>query len=222
MLQNLISAPNLLTYYTDRRYSLEQLQTKPELKKLDFVQMEQTHGNQTLVIDNLDMIKSWPKQNYCYFAPQVDALLTQEQNLALVVRTADCLPVLLYHPLWLIGVVHAGRKGTKKKILQKTLQLLKDKFGIKDQLTLWFGPRICKKCHEIDSVKKLHFDLLAENIQQTRQVFKTNQAKIIDSGHCTSCEHKRFYSYRLGDELRNYGVIVQKAGLLPTPLTKLH
>ena len=44
-----------------------------------------------------------------------DALITTQKNAALVVRTADCLPILIYHSSGIIAAIHAGRKGTEQE-----------------------------------------------------------------------------------------------------------
>lgn len=54
-------------------------------------------------------------------APTADAVWTAQQELALAILTADCVPVLLWHPqTQLVGAAHAGWQG----LLAGTLQAL--------------------------------------------------------------------------------------------------
>ncbi|MBD3170066.1 MAG: hypothetical protein GF307_11330, partial [candidate division Zixibacteria bacterium] len=49
-----------------------------------------------------------------------DAIITAEKDIAISVHTADCLPILVYHPDGFIAAVHAGWRGTLQKIALKT------------------------------------------------------------------------------------------------------
>ena len=55
-------------------------------------------------------------------AQPADAMITNLTALPLQLYTADCLPILFYHPSGVIGAVHAGRKGTELGVLYNTLQ----------------------------------------------------------------------------------------------------
>lgn len=51
-----------------------------------------------------------------------DALITSNPACAIAVRTADCIPVLLYDPVKrVVAVVHSGWKGTVKRIPAKCI-----------------------------------------------------------------------------------------------------
>ena len=50
--------------------------------------------------------------------------------MAIGVRTADCVPILLYDPVKrVIAAVHAGWKGTVLRISQNALEVMAFKFG---------------------------------------------------------------------------------------------
>ena len=52
----------------------------------------------------------------------VDALVTNVPGVAISVRTADCIPVLMYDPInKAVAAVHAGWRGTVQRISQKML-----------------------------------------------------------------------------------------------------
>lgn len=55
--------------------------------------------------------------------PTTDALVTDQRELALVVLTADCVPLLLSdHEAGVVAAVHAGRMGARNGIVTKTVE----------------------------------------------------------------------------------------------------
>ena len=80
-----------------------------------------------------------------------DALLTFEENLTIGVRTADCVPILIYSPdLKGIGAIHAGWKGTLGGIVDKVLDELEIRGGDISELIVSFGPSISETIYEVD------------------------------------------------------------------------
>lgn len=148
------------------------------------VEMQQVHGASVAVVAE-------PAKRY----PNIDAVITTQPNLGLIVRTADCLPILIAHPSGLIAAVHAGRKGTQAGILYKTLKKIKRQFGLHDQVHIWFGPHICADCYQIDRETNLHYDLKKENLKQIVSVYLDSQVKVALSEGCT-LESPALHSYR--------------------------
>ena len=55
-----------------------------------------------------------------------DAMITNKQNIAISILTADCAPILIIEKKQkFVGAIHAGWKGAFKGIVKKTIQLLK-------------------------------------------------------------------------------------------------
>ena len=55
-----------------------------------------------------------------------DGLLTFQQDVFLMVTVADCLPILIYEPVVkLVGILHAGWRGTLSGISQKMIKKIK-------------------------------------------------------------------------------------------------
>jgi copper oxidase (laccase) domain-containing protein len=169
-----------------------------------FIEMEQVHAAKFTVVEEVKELR----------VSGVDALLTSLPNVTLVVRTADCLPVLLYYsgakPL--IGVVHAGRKSTELGLLKKVLTAVKTQFGINKGLKLWFGPAICRNCYQIDRQTDLHYDLIEENLKQIREVFGPSEAQVNQSKICTVCKNSQWYSYRqegVGVKMNYSGIVLK-------------
>ncbi len=82
----------------------------------------------------------------------VDALITAIPRQYLLIRTADCFPVLLRDARHrAVAAVHSGREGTRLNIVGKTIRLLRSEFGIEPaELTAHVGPGICARHYEVD------------------------------------------------------------------------
>jgi len=84
-------------------------------------------------------------------APQGDALITREGGVLLVVQTADCIPILLadakHHAA---AAIHAGWRGTLRRIAEKTLGRMKMEFGTQpEDVIAALGPGIGQRCYEV-------------------------------------------------------------------------
>ena len=81
----------------------------------------------------------------------VDALVTRLHHCAIGVRTADCIPILLYDPVnRAIAAVHAGWRGTVGKITVKAVQRLTDLYGTQSaDLLALIGPGISSRYFQV-------------------------------------------------------------------------
>lgn len=137
-----------------------------------------------------------------------DALVTKFPGLCLMVRTADCVPLLFYDPVSkIIGAAHAGWRGTALKIAVKTIMAMK-KLGSKSKdIKVGIGPSICKYCYEVKkdvAVKFDHYickgnkyfvDLKLENKNQlVKAGIRSKNIQI--SKVCTRCNADQFFSAR--------------------------
>lgn len=90
-----------------------------------------------------------------YIAPPLpfcDGLVTKSENIALITGHADCVPLyLLDTKNHIIGLAHAGWKGTFGKIGMKMTNMLINDFGSNpNDIYAGVGPCICKECFEVD------------------------------------------------------------------------
>ena len=83
--------------------------------------------------------------------PATDALITDTPGVALLLRFADCLPVLLYDPVRrAIGLAHAGWKGTIKGIAAKTVSAMVEAYGSHPaDIVAGLGPCIGPCCYQV-------------------------------------------------------------------------
>jgi len=148
--------------------------------------------------------------------PATDALITDQPGVALLLRFADCAPVVLYDPRRrAIGLAHAGWRGLVAGVVPGAVAALQTAFGCRPaDLIAAVGPAIGPCCYEVgtDVVAEvertfaepgslfarqpdgaLHFDLPAAVRRQLRHC---GVAQIEDSGLCTGCHTDEFYSHR--------------------------
>lgn len=90
-----------------------------------------------------------------YIAPPLpfcDGLITKSENVALITGHADCVPLyLLDTKKHVIGLAHAGWKGTLGKIGTIMANMLINEFGSNpNDMLSGIGPCICKECFEVD------------------------------------------------------------------------
>lgn len=104
------------------------------------VWMEQIHGRTATVVDGP---RSEPVE-------ATDALVTAEPGLALVVLTADCVPVLLGDPeSGVIAAVHAGRVGARIGVVVSALKAMQEAGARVDRVEAVLGPAACGACYEV-------------------------------------------------------------------------
>jgi len=167
-----------------------------------------------------------------------DALITTIPNILLTVKTADCLPILIFDKEEkVVSAIHVGWKGTIKKITQKVVQVIVDSLGIKPfSLLALLGPCICSRCYEVgEDVKeiwekewsslnyvfksllvpsfkegKYHLDLRKANTDQLEEM-GLKQENIFHVDLCTKCNTKLFYSNR--QEPNSKGRMISFIGL---------
>jgi len=102
----------------------------------DYFDVWQIHSAEVVVSEN----PRSREQNYI----QADAIITGTPGVALLMRFADCVPVLLFDPInCVIGLAHAGWMGTVKKIAKITVEKMKAEFGSKpNDIQAFIGPSI--------------------------------------------------------------------------------
>src|SRR5207245_10260402 len=80
-----------------------------------------------------------------------DALISNMPGLLVAVKTAECVPILIVDPLnRAVAVVHAGWRGTAKKIAGRAVAEMQSKFSTRaEDLHVAIGPAIGKCCYEV-------------------------------------------------------------------------
>lgn len=122
--------------------NLKLLALANDIEKSQMVFPKQTHSS------NIGIVKS---ANGIF--PNTDALITNIPGVCICVRTADCVPILLYDPVQkVIAAIHSGWKGTIKKISKQTIELMQNEFGTKpENIIAGIGPSIGPEVYEVGS-----------------------------------------------------------------------
>ena len=80
--------------------------------------------------------------------PEADAQVSTLHEVALMVRVADCVPVLLADAdAGVIGAVHAGRKGVALDVVTRAVERMRELGAA--SITGWVGPHVCGGCYEV-------------------------------------------------------------------------
>lgn len=116
-----------------------------------------------------------------------DALITNKPNLALAVTSADCAAIFIYDKSKkVIAAVHSGWKGTAKKILNKTLAILKDKYNSDPaSLYVYMAPSISERNYQVgkEVAKKFNRKYLKRRwFKRYLDIKKANYDMLIEFG----------------------------------------
>ena len=135
------------------------------------------------------------------FAGEADALVTNEENLCLVVAVADCVPVALVGERG-VAMVHSGWRGTLAGISGKAARSMREK-GVR----AYVGPGIRRCCYEVSEELAARFAAkygagvvsgrrlsLPEAIRTDLE--RSGVEEIHDLGLCSGCRPDLFYSHR--------------------------
>ena len=153
-----------------------------------------------------------------------DGFLTTINNVILGILTADCAPVMIYNDD-VIGIVHAGWKGTKAQIHIRLLEMLSE-FSPNKNFHVIIAPHIMSCCYQVGDEFKdyfpenaftrkkdgLYFDLSGV-IKEDLIKSGLSENDIFDSAYCTRChQNPSFFSYRAGDtDYRSLSFIVKRS-----------
>lgn len=168
----------------------------------------QVHGADVLPVDHATIQTTPP--------PHADGIITNEAQVPLVMRFADCTPVMLYDPVQhAIGIAHAGWKGTVLGAGAATARAMMEHYGSRSaDLIAGIGPSIGPCCYEVGSevveaiqtaftssadlitppqgARGAHLNLWEANARSLRDL---GLEQIEIAGICTSC-NREFYSHR--------------------------
>ena len=177
---------------------------------LNLILPEQVHGTEIAVVSSKDIEKK---------IPNVDGLVgkvTPDQNFILGILVADCVPLLLVDPkARVIGVAHAGWKGTLGGIAKNVIEKMKTVGAQPKDILVSIGPHIGMCCYDVSADRA---KLFREEFHDEPKVSSLIEGKwhldlgygnfltLIDAGvltnhidglpTCTSCQIDTYFSYR--------------------------
>lgn len=170
----------------------------------------QVHGAEVIVARRDDLPTDTP--------PKADGIITAERGVPLVMRFADCVPLLFADPVrQVVGLAHAGWRGTVAGVGPATVRAMTRNFGSRPRdIIAGIGPAIGPCCYEVgqevvvqvqeafrgapvlfvepvNGHRGPHFDLWTANEHALRAA---GVGHIETARLCTACHNYEFFSHR--------------------------
>ena len=206
--------PDLLVAFSGRGVAPETVPSPTEhlarrfakalsLPDLPIVRATQVHGI------TASLVRESPPEGSVRDAGNCDILATELEGVALVVQTADCVPIVLGGQRS-FGVVHAGWRGSASNAAAAGVAALAELGEEPARLRAFLGPSIGACCYEVggevaarfdgDFLRRLcdgrfRLDLRAVNRAQL-EATGVRPEHILVHPACTKCGGPRFASYR--------------------------
>ena len=147
---------------------------------------------------------------------QADIILTDQRDVTLFMRFADCVPIMVQDPRnGVIGVAHAGWMGTLRDVATATVEAMKKNYGTKPaDILACIGPSIGPDHYEIGAdvilqvmqkfedeselVLKSHNGKIHFNLWETNRLLleRAGVEHIEICGICTACNTNDWFSHR--------------------------
>ena len=167
---------------------------------------QQVHGTRVAKVEASDRGGTFPG---------TDGLITDVPGVALMLRFADCVPLLFFDPSHpAVGLAHAGWRGTLAGIASQMVKAMWAAFGSRpEELIVGIGPAIGPCCYQVGRELATrvrehfpqwpdlihwrdgtpYFDLWLAN---QRQLEAMGVRSIAVAQRCTACHVEEFFSYR--------------------------
>lgn len=163
----------------------------------------QVHGDRALEVCSPDELSG----------AEADALFTSRPGLAVGVKVADCVPILLADAGGRrVAAVHSGWRGTEKKVVARAVEALARAGSKPGQLCAAIGPSIRACCYSVSAELAERFApygpqvVIEEDGQLHLDLALAVRATLLEAGlsperidllpQCTSCDPARFFSHR--------------------------
>lgn len=173
--------------------------------------VKQVHGTDALILNR-------PLTEDDRFDGGWDALVTDQPGVTVTVRTADCVPILIYdRRRRAVAAIHAGWRGAVAEIVPKTIALLIERFCVTSaELRVSIGPSAGPCCYEVDEPvlsalrqRMPEWESVVRRAEGARGRLDLKQlvhrqlerigiapAQVTTVNLCTICHDDLFYSYR--------------------------
>jgi YfiH family protein len=202
--------PELIHGFTTRKLGADydRIAVRMKILSSQIYYVEQIHSGKVVVVDeDTELSQLVP----------ADAMVTSRADVIIGVRTADCLPLLVYDPRQnVVAAIHAGYRGLLGGIIQNTLVLMQRGYGCElTDLKFVLGPAICVRHYEvgtevIDEFRKTygqgflfrtdlgvkpHLDIVGTSLQ-ILLAHGVHESNVHIPGWCTFEDEQNFHSYR--------------------------
>jgi len=142
------------------------LKSSLDVEEIALITLRQIHS------DVIHLVENVPLQALCG-----DSVVTNRPGLLLAVQTADCVPILLVDTKnRAAAAVHAGWRGTLKRIAAKTLGRMRMSYGTRSQdVIAALGPSIGQCCYEVGPEVARAFASQFSNARDWFDPFETDE-----------------------------------------------
>ena len=142
--------------------------------------------------------------------PGCDGLWTDQAHRALLIRTADCVPIFFAEPSrGVIGLAHVGWRGVRQQLPVRMISACVGAYRVMPaQLWVAIGPAIRACCYEVGQEFRACFgsfvrqqrgrvtcDLVGAAMEQLTRCGIRRQ-RVADCARCTACESDHWFSLR--------------------------
>lgn len=169
--------------------------------------VNQVHGTDILIVEKLENREGG-----------YDAMITKEYGLPLMVRTADCIPLLLAGD-GIVAAVHAGWRGLVAEIIPKTIARMVDMGADTERIKVGIGPSLGFSCSQFSNPReeipeKFHFAIDGNLVDLNRICdWQLEQAGVLAGNVermdvCTKC-NSEWFSWRRDHDERRFGTVIE-------------
>lgn len=170
------------------------------------VEAEQVHGARIAVVG---------ERNVGQEIKGVDGLVTCQKRIYLLIKTADCVPILFYDPTQKVaGIAHGGWRGILGRIASRMVYSMRDQLGcLSENILVGLGPSIGGCCYLVPKERALKFrrkfgeeTAWGKRDKRYLDVRKATLKDLVQAGVptsnieaspvCTYCQNKAFFSFR--------------------------
>lgn len=180
------------------------------------VMPRQTHTCNVAAVD--EALMALPHSERMTQLQNIDALVTRLSGVCIGVNTADCVNISLVDAeAGVVGVAHAGWRGTVGKIAARTVDAM-EKLGAKrSRIMAVMGASICQNCFEVGdevleafvaqgfaadaiSYRNANTGKAHIHLQEANRIVLTEAGlkaeNITWNGECSRCQHLQYFSAR--------------------------
>lgn len=192
------------------------------IEKRDVFDVWQVHGSEIAIAEQARP-DDQPHQ-------KADVILTNQPGLPVLMRFADCVPILLYDQRRCVaGMVHAGWQGTVRQAVKRAVFGMQERFGtVPGDIAAAIGPSIGPDHYEVgvDVVEKVRASFGQEADRMLKRVngalhfdlWQANEWLLSNAGVgmienpriCTACSRQDWYSHRAENgKTGRFGALIQ-------------
>ncbi|MGM0418476.1 MAG: peptidoglycan editing factor PgeF [Thermodesulfobacteriota bacterium] len=170
------------------------------------VSVHQVHGVDSFIPKPFDGAYG----EHCMNSPDADIIITDNPGQLIMVKTADCQPVILTdEEKRVCAVVHSGWRGSVQNVICRAVDKMIEKYScVPGNIKAAVGPALGSCCAEFKKYRKeipeefwdyrvgeYNFDFKAISVFQLVSAGLKKKNIWVDK-HCTKCNNDKYFSYR--------------------------